>query len=67
MTPYYTYPLFVFDVSPQCVELIAIAETLITGSSDPLTIQPSCLELTTIRKKPEDELVSSQLLILIVS
>ncbi len=33
-----------------------ICDGLVRESKDPLTIQPACLELATIRKKPEDEL-----------
>ena len=32
---------------------------IITELKDPLVIQPAALELATIRKKPEDELVSN--------
>jgi len=35
-----------------------MCDRIITELKDPLVIQPAALELATIRKKPEDELVS---------
>lgn len=44
------------SINNTCLDLITVCDTIVTGSSDPLTIQPASLELTTLRKKPEDEL-----------
>ena len=43
---------------PQCDNLYQECQRVIQTSKDPLIIQPASLELATIRKKPEDELVS---------
>ena len=36
-----------------------MCDRIMTELKDPLVIQPAALELATIRKKPEDELVSN--------
>jgi len=42
----------------QCDDMSRMCDRIITELKDPLVIQPAALELATIRKKPEDELVS---------
>ncbi len=48
----------VWFISFQCKELSELSNSIVRDSLDPLVLQPASLEIATIRKKPDEELVS---------
>ncbi len=51
--------IYVFCISFfQCKDLSELSNSIVRDSLDPLVLQPASLEIATIRKKPDEELVS---------